>query len=101
MTQKKQRAGDDSGAAIICCHVVEKQKPKPILRAERDEAVRPEDSGWQFTCGAEGHDESHALVTSLSEVLSLDDSLADYVALPVGTILERDSAADAWRTASQ
>lgn len=91
-TQKATR--DDSGAAIICSHIIKQQKP--ILRAERDEPVRQEDSGWQFTCGADGHDESNALVTSLSEVLSLDDSLADYVSLPVGTVIGRKYAAVPW-----
>lgn len=95
MARQRNVAGDDSGAAVICSHVVETHKP--ILRAERDESLRPEDSGWQFTCGAAGHDESHGRVMSLGEVLSLDDSLADYVAFPVGTVIERDNVGAAWR----
>jgi len=99
MAKQKDIAGDVSDAAIICSHVLEEQKP--ILRAERDESLRPEDSGWQFTCGAEGHDESHGRVMSLSEILSLEDTLADYLFLPVGTIIERDNAGAAWRTETQ
>lgn len=90
---------DDSGAAIICTHVIEEKKP--ILRAERDESLRPEDSGWQFTCGAKGHDERHGRVMSLSEVLSLDDSLADYLSLPFGTIIERSNVGAAWQQEAQ
>lgn len=90
---------DDSGAAIICTNVIEEKKT--ILRAERDESLRPEDSGCQFTCGADRYDERHGLVVSLSEVLSLDDSLADRLSLPVGTIVERESAGADWRKGSQ
>lgn len=97
MAQQENVAGDDSGAAIICNHVVAGRRP--ILRAERDESLRPEDSGWQFTCGADGHDESNALVMSLSEILSLDDTLADCVSMPVGTVIERDSREAAWHEA--
>lgn len=96
MAQKIHAGDDDSGAAIVCVHVAEEQKP--VLRAIRDEPIMAADSGWQFTCGAGGHDEINGRVWSLAEVLSLDDTLADYVSLPPGTALVRESSRSAWRT---
>ncbi|MBL9008565.1 MAG: DUF2185 domain-containing protein [Myxococcales bacterium] len=95
MSAQREKRIDDSGAAIVCEHIAE--AGCPILRALRDEPVVDEDSGWQFTCGADGHTDETGRVWSLSEVISHDDSLADLIQLPVGTSAVRARQDSPWQ----
>lgn len=94
MSVRQANRVDDSGAAIVCEHIAE--AGCPILRACRDEPVVDEDSGWQFTCGADGHTDQTGRVWSLSEVISHDDSLVDVIGLPVGTAVTRSVRGGLW-----
>ncbi|PSM30816.1 DUF2185 domain-containing protein [Haliangium sp. UPWRP_2] len=98
MADKLSTQVNDSGAAVVCIHVAKGQRP--ILRAERDEPVSPEDSGWQFLCGAGNHKEEEAQVWAVSEILSKDETLADYIDLPAGTLLVRATAGSRWSDAT-
>jgi len=91
----KTEQTNDSGAAIICSHVV--KLGYPILRADRDEPTVPEDTGWQFLCNsADFGEESEAEVWALSEVLEFEPSLAEFADCPPGTTIIRHSQDSPW-----
>ncbi len=94
MTNSKDMAVDDSGAAVVCSHVAE--EGKPILLATRDAPVDPVDSGWQFLCGAAEEDTERARVWSIRSVLKEDPSLLPFVEKPPGTMLRRRSTNSPW-----
>lgn len=84
------------GAAIVCGDVATSQFP--ILRAERDEPIVPEDTGWQFTCNrVDSEDPQEAQVWSLGEVIDLEPTLAAFMACPAGTAIERYDQKSAWK----
>ena len=87
---------DDSGAAILCNHVAEGRLP--ILLATKDEPIEPTDSGWQFLCGSDEHDDkSNFRVWSVREVTELDPSLTQWVDLPPPTSLFRSNVGESWK----
>ncbi len=83
-------------AAILCPHVVDDRKP--ILFATRSEPENEADSGWQFLCntGAEENWQD-AKVGSIAEVLQLEPTLAEYIEMPAGTTLVRESIDKQWQ----
>lgn len=84
------------GAAIVCGHVANSEFT--ILRAERDEPIVPEDTGWQFTCNrVDSEDPQEAQVWSLGEVINCEPSLAAFMTCPAGTAIERDDGNSAWK----
>jgi hypothetical protein len=86
---------DDSGIAIICEHIaIEKM---PILKAKKDKAIDPEDSGWQFLCNSgKDEDTSRAKIWSIREVIEYDPTLAGCLAQPDGTELTRANIYTNW-----
>jgi len=94
--QDRYEETDNSGAAIVCQHVAE--KGCPILLAIRDEPIEPTDSGWQFLCGSDEHeDESKFQVWSVREVTEFEPSLNELVDLPAGSSISRVSAEAPWK----
>jgi len=81
-------------ACIVCAHVA--RHGKPVLQAQRDEAVDSADSGWQFLCGLNEHLEEGAEIWGLSELLEKDPSLVPFVGHPIGTMLFRTTAKERW-----
>ena len=69
----------------------------PILYAARDEPVEPADSGWQFTSGRPDATAGGAKVWALKSVIEREPSLAEFLHLPPGAILERRGAGLAWQ----
>ena len=95
-----QETNRDKRAAIICSHVA--IGGFPILRAVRDEPTMPEDSGWQFLCGNDLHDESdEARVWLVFEVVDHEPSLQPHVELPPGTVLTRSDNFIEWKIESR
>jgi hypothetical protein len=81
--------------AIVCNHVHEGQWP--ILQAVKSEPLEPLDSGWQFHCNLVDHtQESGGKLWLLKEVMELEPTLAEYMELPAGTVLDRASPESAW-----
>ncbi len=86
---------DDSRAAIVCSHIAKENLP--VLRAVRDEPIESTDSGWQFTCGINEHeDPDTGLVWLVEEVLDFDQSLRPFIEMPVGTVLTRSDVESSW-----
>jgi hypothetical protein len=84
-----------SGAAIICAHAASGKYP--IMIAERSEPADDLDTGWQFLCMAESHNNvEDAKIWGLDEILDLEPSLRDFVDQPPGTRLLRKSPNSAW-----
>jgi hypothetical protein len=85
-----------SGAAIICSHCASGQYP--ILLAERSISEEdPVDTGWQFLCNVENHDDvADAKVWALDEVLQTEPTLEALVKLPAGTRLVRKDRETPW-----
>jgi hypothetical protein len=81
--------------AIICEHIAYSERP--ILRATRDLPLQPEDSGWQFLCGAEGHQDSDAAVWLLEEVAALDLSLLPILDAEPGVSFDRSAIDQPWQ----
>lgn len=95
MTGKKNLT-QDRRAAIVCSHVAEGRLP--ILRAVRDEPTMPEDSGWQFLCGADHlQDGEEAKVWLICEVLQHEPTLSPFIGRSPGTKLTRKDAASNWK----
>lgn len=94
MESQKEIDVDASGAAIVCTHVSIERRP--ILRAVRDQPSYPEDSGWQFTCGSENHDETNGRIWSVNDARSYDATLADVLDLPPYTVLVRTTQDKPW-----
>lgn len=87
-------------AAVVCPHVA--MHGLPILFGRRDEPAFPEDSGWQFTCGAAEHgEEPAAKLWSVNDVLRAEPSLRGYILCPENTELARQNGAMEWRVANQ
>ncbi|MGI8908475.1 MAG: immunity protein Imm33 domain-containing protein [Candidatus Sumerlaeaceae bacterium] len=85
----------DSRAAILCTHVARERLP--ILRAIRDEPETEEDSGWQFHCGLDCHDNpDDAEVWLVFEVLNYDPSLNKIITCQHGSVATRSSEAESW-----
>lgn len=86
--------GDDlRAAAIVCAHAADGD---PFLIAERGEPEDPDDSGWQFLCGASAEDWQMARVWSLQEVVQIEPSLMRFLSFPARTRLVRASPQAAW-----
>jgi hypothetical protein len=87
-------------AAIVCSHVA--VNGLPILQAIRDEPTMPEDSGWQFLCEKEDHENADApKVWLICEVLDYEPSLANFVELPPGSIVTRKTATSDWEVGAR
>ncbi len=85
--------------AIICKHV---SYPKcPILRASRGQPVLPEDSGWQFLCGAPNHSGADAALWRLDEIVELDSTVRSLLDASAGMSFERTTIADTWVSAEE
>jgi hypothetical protein len=94
---KKDKNNQKDDRAVILCEHVAKQG-FPILLAIRDEPLEDADSGWQFVCNSsKPEDEDKAQVWTVSEVLEIEPSLADYLDQIPGTILERDNKKSQWK----
>ena len=95
MKKQRRRLHRGGEAAIVCVHVA--KQGCPILRADKDEPVIPEDSGWQFSCNSGLPElESEAQVWALEEVLVLEPSLMELMDSRPGTALIRTDAASSW-----
>lgn len=85
----------DQSAAILCPHIaIHKQ---PICFARRDEPAFPEDSGWQFLCGAdhgEGEPEGH--LWSINDVMKLESSLRVFLSCAENTEISRTDSSSEW-----
>ena len=79
--------------AFVCDHVA--LQGHPILHAARSEPTEPEDSGWQFLCGHGGHS-TNAQIWALHEVLALEPTLVEFVDLPYGRQVNRNTINDKW-----
>lgn len=86
-------------AAVVCREVAIDRFP--ILCAERSRPEDEADSGWQFLCGKDTEDSESAQIWAIGEVLSLDQSLLEYIELPVGTVLTRSSQSEGWRVSNK
>lgn len=85
---------DKSGAAIVCPYVTKKELP--IMYAYKGEPIDPADSGWQFLSEKEV-DANDLKIWSINEVLEYEPSLREYIELPVGTELIRNSVNTNWK----
>ncbi|HWY41115.1 MAG TPA: DUF2185 domain-containing protein [Chthoniobacterales bacterium] len=86
-------------AAILCKHI--SYPDRPILRATRELPVEPEDSGWQFLCGVERHDDaSSEAVWALEEVAALDTTLRSLLDSEPRMSFERSTVDTPWRRVS-
>lgn len=81
-------AGNLNTAAIICCHVLNKEEP--ILYVFHDE-----DGSWQILCEKE-HETGDAKVVSLKSVFDLDNSVVEVANIPCGYVAERRHKEDDW-----
>lgn len=87
---------DYSGAAIVCSHVASGQFP--IMIAERSESDDAVDTGWQFVCDAQTHENvEDAIVWSINEVLELEPSLEGLLDQPPGRRLIRRDRFAPWK----
>ena len=85
---------DILGSGAFLCREIAVDK-KPILKAVRDESIDPVDTGWQFLCGLHVvHEE--AQIWCIKSVLTIEPSLSDYLHLPPGTCLARQSTSHPW-----
>ena len=86
---------DLSLAATVCMHVANDRQP--ILLAEKDKTIAPEDSGWQFMCnsGVE-EDDDESQVWAIGEVLEFEPSLIGKLDSPSGTKLVRNNSDEPW-----
>jgi hypothetical protein len=67
------------------------------MLAERSEPDEPADTGWQFLCIAESHENAEdAKIWALDEILEFDPSLKGLVDQPPGTRLYRDTPGSPW-----
>lgn len=79
--------------AIVCAHVA--HRGAAIKRAVRGRPVVPEDSGWQFLCGDESHEDvAQAELWLVSEVLTIEPSLASIIDSDPGTTFVRGDTGD-------
>jgi len=76
-------------ATIICCHIVNDNKP--ILYVSHDE----DDGMWQFLCG-ETHAIDEANLVSLKYVFDLDNSIGALKDMPYGYYATRETSEDNW-----
>ena len=84
--------------AVVCEHIARDRSP--ILSAFRNEPIVPEDSGWQFFCGAANEENyTKAQIWALGEVFELDPSLEQFAELPPGMQVRRDTPNHQWQTA--
>ena len=74
-------------AAIVCRHVAD--GTADIRHAVRDVPIEDADSGWQFLCGANGHDIDDAEVWSSGTVARHEPSLVKFLHLCPATIAAR------------
>lgn len=88
-----------SSIAILCGHVA---NGAPILLCSREEGVRDEDSGWQFVCNhAPEEDPASAKIWLLREVIDKEPSLLDYLLLPPGSVVSRETPTSPWKIHGQ
>ena len=81
--------------AILCEHVA---NGAPILLCSRGESIRDEDSGWQFMCNrAPEENPDRAKIWLLREVIEQEPSLLDYLLLPPGSVVSRETPASPWK----
>lgn len=91
---------DFSGAAIICVHAASVKHP--IMLAERSVPEEPADTGWQFLCSKETHENAEdARIWSLQEIVEFEPSLKGLLNRPPGTTLHRVSPDSPWRIRTQ
>jgi hypothetical protein len=96
----KAEVVDFSGAAIVCSHIA--LNDAAIMRGRRDEPLDAEDSGWQFTCGKEQHnDEDEAEVWSLNHVIRKEPSLRPFLQSASDTTVERTRVGADWEIVSK
>lgn len=76
-------------ATIICCHVM--NGDKPILYVSHDE----DDGMWQFLCG-EAHEMEEANLISLRFAFELDNSIGALADMPCGYYAERETPNEEW-----
>lgn len=67
-------------ACFTCRHILDENKP--ILYVSHDD-----DGYWQFLCGGQ-HKEEDARVVSLTKILSIDETIADFAGLDYGEYVE-------------
>lgn len=64
----------------------------PILRVSHD----ADDGAWQFLDGSSALREEEAMVIALSEILGLDNSVAELASLPLGWVATRENRDSPW-----
>ena len=81
-------ADEPNTAAIVCRHVLCREKP--ILRIAHDE-----DGYWQFLCGGE-HTADDGRIISLKEAFDLDKSVGNAAFIQYGESVERIDTESEW-----
>lgn len=81
----------ENTACMTCSHVLE--GGAPILYVTHD----ADDGTWQFLCGSDNHDESHAKIVALKEIAVIDPSVNDLFEMPLGVDASRESKNANWR----
>ena len=76
-------------ATIVCCHVLDKNKP--IMYVSHDE----DDGMWQFLSG-DKHETHEARIISLKSAFEIDNSVGRLFDMPCGYCAERQSMKDKW-----
>jgi hypothetical protein len=77
----KPRLPDPGLFSIACVHVVKEEAP--TLSIARVEPGHPQDTGWSFTCGQDGHADEELMVVLIRTVLREDASLGPLPRLPL------------------
>jgi hypothetical protein len=74
-----------------CRHVV--HESKPILLVSHEEG----DEAWQFMCGAENHEESDAVITTLKVIYEHDTTIKRLADMPLGLYGIRADINSEWK----
>ena len=86
-------------AAIFCEHIA--GSAQPIRSAFKTAPIESEDSGWQFFCGGfQNEDPEKAKIWLVKEVLEIEPSLSNFLDVPIGTKLWRQSSQEVWQVES-
>lgn len=78
-------------ACITCKHVLEDGADVLLVTHDSDD-----EGGWQFLCGAEGHDEADARVVGIGQIIELQPDLNYLFEMPVGIAADRATKDSEW-----
>ena len=74
---------------FTCCHVLEKNKTITFVTHHFD------DNNWQFTCSSV-HNDTDAVIISISELCKIDPSIEELCDMPVGHFATRKNKNAKW-----